>query len=306
MEDDIITKEQYAPCVSVFVRASQLNIGRELAVLVDGGFDDLAKELISTIKGEEYNPVGGIWALKIAEAILGEARHLPPRTANGMTLEQSALTCTNLKSSHPPAESIHSLSDVPVPVPNPDIQSLSSENGFTEETEPSLHKAPVAGDQSSAVQNVQTVKQPAVVPLPKPTSPPRNALPPSSSPAPMVTTPNVAAVASSPTPTQDPPVKSAAPVLVTRCSKPTDRFRVAYAPVQLMQPSKADDDEDNWSDEESGPERTCEEVDVHQLISHTVGNFRNAVDNLSSDSRMQAASRRQEYGGKSDGTVGRF
>lgn len=34
MEDDIITKEQYAPCVSVFVRASQLNIGRELAVLV--------------------------------------------------------------------------------------------------------------------------------------------------------------------------------------------------------------------------------------------------------------------------------
>jgi hypothetical protein len=48
------------------------------------------------------------------------------------------------------------------------------------------------------------------------------------------------------------------------------------------------------------------EVGADGLIGHTMGNLRSAMDNISIESKLQAAARRCEYGSRPDGSVGRF
>ena len=65
------------------------------------------------------------------------------------------------------------------------------------------------------------------------------------------------------------------------------------------------EESDGWSDEETA-EAAPQEVGADALIGHTMGNLRSAMDNISTDSKVNAAARRCEYGSQADGSVGRF
>eukprot|EP00238_Polyblepharides_amylifera_P009663 CAMPEP_0196576826 /NCGR_PEP_ID=MMETSP1081-20130531/5996_1 /TAXON_ID=36882 /ORGANISM="Pyramimonas amylifera, Strain CCMP720" /LENGTH=153 /DNA_ID=CAMNT_0041895537 /DNA_START=398 /DNA_END=859 /DNA_ORIENTATION=+ len=85
----------------------------------------------------------------------------------------------------------------------------------------------------------------------------------------------------------------------------SDRFRKPVVAQQTMAPV-GDDDSDGWSDDDQGSGPSFDAVDPSQLIAFTIGNLREAAEELSDESLKMAQYRRQEYGALLDGTVGRF